>query len=212
MFNLKSSIHLHEVMLVWIKIKDELNSTSIIITYCPRCLYCRVADRWSDLLCDIRRCLFNHFLMSSLYRAVSLVKMDIISQLVSENLDLDMSRPSYVLLNEYTIIAESFKCLTFATLQSLHEIFFSSNYPHSFSTSSWDSLYQNRVFHFISFLKQFLRGLVFSMIAWNNRNICCSHDLFRLTFATHGSDGRGRWANEFHAFGNTLKSESCIFW
>ena len=153
MLDLKPCIHLHEVMFVWIKIKDKLNSSSIIVTHCSCCLNCRMANRWSDWLSDVRRCLFNYFLMSALNWAVSFIKVHVISHLVSKNLNLDVPWSSYVFLNKNTIVTECFECLTLATLQSLHEILLLSNYSHSFSSSTGYSLNQNWVFHLVCFFK-----------------------------------------------------------
>lgn len=198
-------------MFIWIKVKNKLYCTCIII-YCtciiisnsPSCLYSWTTNRWSNCVSDIGRRLFDYFLMPTLDRAVSLVEMDIVALLITKDLYFDMSWSSNIFFNQNTIITESFKRLTLTTLQSLHKIFFSSYNSHSFTSSTWNSLNQNRIFHFICLFKQFLWGLVLPMITWHNWHLGWGHNFFRLTFTSHRSDRTGRWADELYTLGNTF--------
>jgi len=66
MFHLQTCVHLHEVELIVGSIKDELNGTSINITDSLGSLDCSLTNLCADLLSDLRRCLLNDFLMTSL--------------------------------------------------------------------------------------------------------------------------------------------------
>lgn len=52
--------------------------------------------------------------MSSLNGAISFVKMDIVSMLIAENLNLNVPRSSNILFDENSIILESFQRFSLA--------------------------------------------------------------------------------------------------
>jgi hypothetical protein len=91
MLYLESCVHLHEVELVSFCIEDELNSTCIEISNCFCSLNCSFAYFFPKLRCNHWRCFFNNFLMSSLHRTVSLVKVYIITMLVTKDLNFNVS-------------------------------------------------------------------------------------------------------------------------
>lgn len=108
MLNLKTSIHLHKVMLIWVKVKYEFYCSCIIVSNSFCSLNSRTTNHISNLISNIRGCFFNNFLMSSLNRTVSLIKMNIISMLIAKNLNLDMSWLSYILFNQNSIVRKCF--------------------------------------------------------------------------------------------------------
>lgn len=97
--------------------------------------------------------------------------MNIVIEFITKNLNLNVARSSNILFNNNSVILESFKGLSFAGFQSLRKIFSSFNNSHPFTTSSRDSLDENRVLDFISLFPQILRVLIILMVAWNNRYI-----------------------------------------
>lgn len=107
-FNLKTSVHLHEVVPVGVKIEDEFDCSCVVVADCPRGLDCGVADRLADLVIDVGRSFFDNFLMPSLNGTVSFEQMDVVSLLIAKNLDLNMAGASYVFLHQDAIVAEGF--------------------------------------------------------------------------------------------------------
>lgn len=108
MLHLQSGVHLHEVVLIAVQVENKLNRSCVVVADSPSCLDCRSAHISPDGLADVGRGLLDHFLVPALDRAVSFVQMDVVTVRVSEDLHLDVSGSSDVLLDEYPIIAESF--------------------------------------------------------------------------------------------------------
>lgn len=108
MLNLKPSIHLHEIVFVWVQIENELDSSGIVITNSFGSADGWATDRLSDLISDIRWCLLHDFLMSSLDGTVPLIEVNVIFMFISENLNLDMPRPCDVPFDDHSIIFEGF--------------------------------------------------------------------------------------------------------
>lgn len=107
-FNLEPGVHFHEVMFVRIQIKNEFDSSCVLVSDCSSCLDCWVIDWASNFFADVGRSLLYHLLMSSLNRTVSFIEMNIVSMSISKYLNLDMSRSCYVFLNKYSVIAKRF--------------------------------------------------------------------------------------------------------
>lgn len=107
-FDLKTSVHLHEVVPVGVKIEDEFYCSCIVVADCPPGLDCGVADRLADLVIDVGRSFFDNFLMPSLNGTVSFEQMDVVAVLIAKNLDLNMPGASYVFLHQDAIVAEGF--------------------------------------------------------------------------------------------------------
>ena len=93
MLHLQSRIHLAKEEIIGNCIKQKLNSAGASVPHSlgsgHRCVSHLVAEfvvqKWS-------RRLFQHLLMASLCRAISLKQIDGIAVCVAENLKLDMSR------------------------------------------------------------------------------------------------------------------------
>uniref|UniRef100_A0A0A9CKW7 Methylcrotonoyl-CoA carboxylase subunit alpha n=2 Tax=Arundo donax TaxID=35708 RepID=A0A0A9CKW7_ARUDO len=101
MFNLESSIHLHEIEFSRKSIHNKLHCSSIVVTNCLCCRHSSFTNMRPKLSCHIWSwSLLNNLLMPSLQTAVSLIKVDYVSMLVAKHLDLYMSGLSNVLLNQ----------------------------------------------------------------------------------------------------------------
>ena len=126
--------------------------------------------------------LFDDLLMSSLNRAVSLIKMDIIIVLVPKNLNFNMSWLFNILFDQHVVIVETFHTLSLGSLKLIKKVFFLLDYSHTFTTSSKRCFQHNWEADFLCFLKKKVRILIASMVPLNNWNICIFHDALRLTF------------------------------
>ena len=107
MLDLQASIHLHEVVLIRIIIEDELDSSRAIVTHslgsCNSCL----THFHAELVRDTRRSLLNDFLVAALNCAITLVHMNVVAMLITENLNLNVSWVHNILLNDHVIVVEA---------------------------------------------------------------------------------------------------------
>ena len=74
--------------------------------------------------------------MPSLDRAVSLVKVDVVTVGVSEYLHLDVPGSGDVLLDKHPVVREGVQRLPLATLQRLHKLFSVVDNSHSLASST----------------------------------------------------------------------------
>lgn len=136
MLNLKPRIHLHEVELIGLCVEDELNGSSVVISHSLRSLDSSITNLISQFPTYGRGCLFNNFLVSSLYRAVSLVQMDIVAVLITEDLNFDVPRPLYILLYEHMVISKTLHTFSFGRFQLTHELFFLHDDTHTLAATA----------------------------------------------------------------------------
>jgi len=134
--NLEAGVHLHEVELVRVSVKDEFNRTSVGVVHGLGCGNGGIAHLLSKSFADIGRRFLNNLLMASLNGAVSLVHVDVISMFVSENLELDMPGVGHELLNDHVVVAESSHGFSLSSFECFIEVSFSLDNAHSFTTST----------------------------------------------------------------------------
>ena len=116
MFHLQTCVHLHEVELIVGSIKDEFNGTSIHITDSLGSFDCGLTNLCADLLSDLRGCLLDDLLMTSLDGAVALVKVYIVTVTISEYLKFDVTWLLDVSLNNDVLIIETLEGLSLCSI------------------------------------------------------------------------------------------------
>mmetsp|Transcript_94283 Transcript_94283/g.129880 ORF Transcript_94283/g.129880 Transcript_94283/m.129880 type:complete len:246 (-) Transcript_94283:217-954(-) len=177
MLNLQTSVHLHEEEILSIVIEDEFNGTCIhvINSFCSvnRCL----THLSSQHFTNVRWCLLNNLLVSSLHRAVTLIQVNIITVHITENLELDMSRILNVLFDKHIVISKTFHGFSFGLIEHLEEVFFSTNNSHTFATATKNCLKHDWEANFLGFVKQELWVLIFTMITRDYGNISSAHNV-----------------------------------
>ena len=134
--NLESGVHFHEIVFVWVKIKNKLHCACIIITNSSSCFNCWVTHRLSNFIWNIWWSFLNYFLMSSLNGAIPFIEMYIVSMSISKDLNLNMSWSSDVLLNKNSIIWKWVQRLSFAAFEGFHKLFRIVDNSHTFTSSS----------------------------------------------------------------------------
>lgn len=80
--------------------------------------------------------------MSSLNRAISFIQVSIVSMLISENLNFNVSRLLHELLDDHMVITETLHCFSLSSIQLHLEFSFVSHKLHSFASSSKGSFEQ----------------------------------------------------------------------
>ena len=83
--------------------------------------------------------------MSSLYGAVSLIQVDYIAVLVSEDLDFDVLRLLDVFLDKYIPVSECLDSLVLCAVELRQEVLFLTDDPHSSSAAACSRLEHYRV-------------------------------------------------------------------
>lgn len=89
---LKSGVHLHEIVLVAVSVKNELDSARVVVVNCLCCRYGAAADFVPKVPVDVAGRLLYHLLMPSLDTTVPLEQMHVVFEHVAENLALNVSR------------------------------------------------------------------------------------------------------------------------
>ena len=83
--------------------------------------------------------------MSSLYGAVSLIQVDYIAVLVSEDLDFDVLRLLDVFLDKYIAVSECLDSLVLSAVELRQEVLLFADDPHSSSAAACSCLEHYRV-------------------------------------------------------------------
>ena len=74
--------------------------------------------------------------MTTLHRAVTLIHVNIVSELVTEDLNLYVTGAHHILLKDHMIIIETLHALTFCCIKLVHEFGLSIHDAHTFATAS----------------------------------------------------------------------------
>ena len=196
MLHLETCVHLHEVVLVCVCVENELHCPCIHVAHCLCSSDSRLAHLITKCLRDTGRCLFYDLLVPSLYSAVALVQVKIVTVGIAKYLHLNMARSFYILLNEHVVIAKTLHAFSLGGVQLVNELRLSADNPHAFTTASEDSLEQDWETDLSSLGQQVLRVLVIPVVALQYRHACSYHDLFRFTLGPHFTNGISWWPNE----------------
>lgn len=143
MLYLQSRIHLHKVKLICFSIKDKFNCSCIEISHSLSSLNCSFTNTFSDLRWYLWRSFFYNLLMSSLNWAISLVKIYIVTMLITEHLDLNMSWLLNVFFNNNMLIIETFKGFSFSCIKLILEFTFVFHDSHTLTSSTEGSFNHN---------------------------------------------------------------------
>jgi hypothetical protein len=134
--NLETGVHLHEVEFVSVSVKDELDSSCIGVINGLGSSNGSFTHLLPECRANVTGRLLNDLLMAALDTAVSLVHVDVVAMLVSENLKLDMSGVLHKLLHNHVVIAECSHGFSLGSLKRIREVSFGLNNAHSFATST----------------------------------------------------------------------------
>ena len=124
MLHLNSRVHFYKIVLSCL-INQEFHRTGASVINCLCYFYGIIADGLSLLICQAKsRCELDNFLMSSLDRAVSFIKMNDIALFVSQNLNFYMLWILKIFFNKNIIYAESFSRFTPGASELRQKFFF----------------------------------------------------------------------------------------
>ena len=155
MLYLDTRVHLDEVVVAFV-VEEELYRTCSAVVYRMSDLQSIIADVLSLLFRKAkRRCELDYLLISSLYRAVSLVEVYDVAVFVSEDLYFDVLRFVEVFLDEYIVDAESLLGFALSAVELFYESLRRVDDPHASSAAAGSSLQHYRISRLLSELNGF---------------------------------------------------------
>lgn len=110
MLYLQASVHFHEIELICCSIKDELNSSCVVISNSFGSSNGRFTNLKSQRSINVGGCFLNNLLMSSLNSAVTLIQINVVAVFVTEHLNFDVARFFNILLDDHVIVGKTFSC------------------------------------------------------------------------------------------------------
>ena len=154
MLHLQPGVHFHEIEFVCLRVENELNSTSIIVTHCLRCFDSCIANACSQLLINGRWRFLNDLLVPALHRAITLIQMHIVAMLVAKDLNLNMTRSLHVLLHKHVIISKALNTFPLGSFQLPEEVFLLHDDSHTLSSATKRRLQHHREADLLGFSEQ----------------------------------------------------------
>jgi len=203
MLHLQPRVHLHEEKdhgTIGLLLDDEFDRASADVVDRPRCCHCRRAHLLAELFRDAR-CggFFQHLLVTTLHRAVTLKQVHVVAQRVAEDLNLDVTRPLHVFLDQHRIVAKTVDGFALAGRQRRGKVFRLVHRPHALATAAGTGFDQHRVADAVGLALQQRRILVSTVVTrhqWHPRQI---HQALGLGLEPHRLDAGRQRANEHQA-------------
>src|ERR1041384_6904514 len=132
-----------------------------------------------------RRTLFNNLLMAALNRTLPLEQVNKLAVVISENLNFDMPRSLDVFFNQQRSAPKTLLGFATGRFNRVYKLTLIANDSHAFAAAARRSFDQNGQADFNSYLTEDLNRLIFTVIAWNNRHTCRSHQLAGRALQPH---------------------------
>eukprot|EP01022_Parablepharisma_sp_SALTPOND_P017912 TRINITY_DN290_c1_g3_i4.p2 TRINITY_DN290_c1_g3~~TRINITY_DN290_c1_g3_i4.p2 ORF type:complete len:1276 (+),score=518.94 TRINITY_DN290_c1_g3_i4:24104-27931(+) len=207
MLDLQARIHFHEietailaVTLAVTVVGDEFHRARTLIADRARGGHRRFAHGGAALGAQAGGGgFFQHFLVTTLHRAIAFEQVDVMAVGIGEDLDLDMARAGQVFFHQHAVVTKAGDGLALAGGQGRHEIFRALDHAHALATAAGTGLEQYRIADAVGFAAQEVALLAFTVIAryqWHGRRF---HQRLGGRLGAHGANGRGRRADEDQA-------------
>ena len=124
MLDLKSGVHFHEIEIFGVTIVQEFDCSCVDVTNGSSSSASLGTHVMSLFRCDGAWSFFDNLLMSSLDRAISLEQIDVVSMLVTEDLDLVVFWSLDVFFDQDNVVVESISTLSLGRFELLEEVVF----------------------------------------------------------------------------------------
>ena len=180
MLDLQSSVHLHEIELVRVCVEDKLDCTRVVITNGLRRSNRSLTHLRSQICRYARWRLLNDLLMAALNSAVTLIHVNVVAVLVTEDLYLNMARVLDILLDDHVIVVKALLCLSLGRVELVHELLLVSHDPHSFTAAAKRCFKHDWEADFAGMLQEDLGAGILPVIALKNRHTRLFHDTLTL--------------------------------
>ena len=210
MLDLQTRIHFHEIKLHRLRLvigrlfDDEFHGARAHIVHSFGSSDCG----FTHLLAQCgsharRRGFFEHLLMATLHRAVTLKQIHAIALRICKNLNLNMAWTLHIFFNQDRVITKTVFRFTLTTRQGVSKVCGFFNDAHALATTTRTGFDQHGVAHGIGFALQQLWVLVSAVVARHQRHTCFLHALFGFCFQTHSLNSGCRRTNKHQALCST---------
>ena len=207
---MQASIHLKEIEFM-IFIYKKLNSSCsyVVDGFCrSNCLCAHFHAK--IIVYEGAWTFFNNFLVTTLYTAFSIVQVDDISVLVTQNLKLYVVWFLYKFFYINSIVTESCYCFAFCGIVHLFYIFLTFNETHTFASTTHTCFQHYRKTYLFGNFFGFFSRLEGLFCTRYNRYTCSFHFLSCTNFITHFLHRFRIRTDEDKTFSFTSTSKLCI--
>ena len=178
--DLQSSVHLHEIVLVSVRIEDKLDCARIVITNGLRRSNRSFTHLRSQICRNARWRLLNDLLMAALNGAVTLIHVHVVTVLVTEDLYLNVARMLDILFNDHVIVIKALLCLSLGSVELVHELLLVPHDPHSFAATAKRCFKHDWEANFAGMLQEDLGAGILPVVSLENRHTRLFHDALTL--------------------------------
>eukprot|EP00754_Rhynchopus_humris_P021547 Rhum_TRINITY_DN14749_c16_g1::Rhum_TRINITY_DN14749_c16_g1_i1::g.116667::m.116667 len=209
--HLQTRVHLHEEVLVRLRVEDELDGAGTHVVHRLRRAHGSLAHLTPLLLREARsRRLFEHLLVAPLHGAVALEEVHAVAVLVAEDLHLHVARRLDETLEQHAVVLEERDRLAARTLQLLDEVLRALHDTHALAAAAQHRLDQEGVARLVRRRLERLVRLVLAVVARHTRHVRRLHDQLRLRLRAHRDDRRRRRPDELNVVVLAGLREACV--
>ena len=188
-FHLQTGVHLEEIKAL-VFTDHKLDRASALVFHRFGQSHRLFAHGFTGGVADERRRrLFNHLLMTALYRALALVQIQNMALGVTNQLDFDMAGFFDELFNKDTVVAEAIACFVTATGETFQRLFVVVGHAQTFTATTCTSFDHHGVANAFGNLDGFLRCFDGIVHTRNAIHACFCSELFGSDFVAHRCDG-----------------------
>ena len=181
---LNTGVHFDEVVLTAL-VQQKLASSGTAVIHCFCQLDGIIADGFSLRVGQAeRRCELDDLLVSSLYGAISLIKVHQVAVLIAQHLNLNMLRLFQVFLDKNISVAECFYRFVMGTAELRNQFFAAANDSHSSSAAAGSRLQHYRITALLCKFQRFILGRDGLIHARDGRNANAFRYQLGLDFIT----------------------------
>lgn len=138
-------------------------------------------------------CISMYLLVASLHGAIALTEMHDISELITENLQLNVARSLDKLLDKYIFVLERLERLALASVEGLVELVGGEDGPHALAATARHGLDHHGVSDPLGLTKQKVLVLISAMVSGSDGHLGVDHDVLGFALGAHGPNRiRGR--------------------
>ena len=185
MFYLNTRVHFDEIV-VFVCIHQEFQCTSIFVSYMFGQTNGICEDFFSDCIADSESgSKFHNFLMTALYRTVTVKEMHNVAVFVTQNLNFDMFGVTEIFFNENFIVTEGFFCFVSCFVKFLGHFFRTVDDTHTTSAAAIAGFQHNGVANSFRYFHNFIQASDGMVNTRDNRHITFNRHLFRGDLIPH---------------------------
>src|SRR5690606_32825016 len=212
-FDLQAGVHLEEVEALARRVgarHDELDGACAVIADRPCERHALLAHGFAHFFGNKgRRRLFDDLLMPALDRAFALVEVKNVTVLISENLNLDVTRIQNELLDEDTVVTKAVEPLALDALEALADVLLIIGEAHALAAAASAGLHHHRIADFVRNLDGMLGVADFAHKAGDDIDAGFFRKLLRFDLVAHGRNRVHRRADEGDIFLRKRLGEAC---